>query len=556
MNTLDRPEHNRLSPDARRGLLLLFLLSLALRLLWLSLGPHVIEHEGTCYARVGENVAMGRGLLAVHEEGIFLLHPPLYASLIAAGVWLGLTGETAGRLVSLLFGVPLPVIVCLIARRMYGPVAGWLGGLLAAIHPLLVVMSAAVLTESAILTLTALAVYFYLGVLDLDSRRDPILAGSCLGLSYLCRPEGLILAALFAIVAVVVNLPRRSLALARSALLVSTFSVFALPYIIFLAIQTGQLRFEAKTPYALAFTWRTEQGQDDDKIYYAIDHDLVETGINMISTRQLLRTLPSAPQLVQAVLKQVKLNLRWPLHSISASYLGQPFLGMLAALGCFASVWSFRRLQQELPWVAIVFLTILSAGSVPFTRDRYFFPLLPPMLIWGGRGLDWLRRWTSSTATECGLAGRVSSGLAACMVTIWLALVSAVAVIGVRDTDEISQSWKARFTEDVGLGQWLRTSIGRRARIMDTWNTAAYYADAALVFYPWTDGDTASRYITKKNVEYLILRDRDRGRRPYFEELARSGLDGRAELIKTFHQAKGDVVRVYRWREKKADLSP
>ena len=80
------------------------------------------------------------------------------------------------------------------------------------------------------------------------------------------------------------------------------------------------------------------------------------------------------------------------------------------------------------------------------------------------------------------------------------------------------------------------------------------YAGAAMVFYPWTDGDTASRYITMKNVEYLILRDRDRGRRPYFEELARSGLYGRAELIKTFHQAKGDI-RVYRWRAQKPDVS-
>ena len=274
----------------------------------------------------------------------------------------------------------------------------------------------------------------------------------------------------------------------------------------------------------------------------------------MISTRQLLRTLPSAPQLVPAVLKQVKLNLRWLLGSISASYLGQPFLGMLAALGCFASVWSFRRLQQELPWVAIVFLTILSAGSQPFHSERYFFSLLPPMLIWGGRGLDWLRGWTSGTATGCGLAGRVSSGLAVCMVTIWLALVSAVAVIGVRDADELGQSWNVQLTEEARLGKWLRTFIGWRARIADILPWVAYYADAALVYYPWTDGDTASRYITKKNVEYLILRDRDQGRRPYFEELVRSGLDGRAELIKTFHQAKGDV-RVYRWRGKKADFS-
>ena len=222
MNTLDRREHNRLQPGARRGLLLLFLLSLVLRLLWLSLGPHAIEHEGILYARLGENIAMGRGFQSINEQGLLLFHGPLYASLVAAGVRLGLSAETAERLISVLFGIPLPVIICLIGRRLYGPLAGWLGGLLAAVHPLLVVTSAAVLTESTTLTLTALAVYFYLGILDLDSRRGPIFASSCLGLCYLCRPEALLLTTLLSMIIVAVNLPRRSLALARSALFVST----------------------------------------------------------------------------------------------------------------------------------------------------------------------------------------------------------------------------------------------------------------------------------------------------------------------------------------------
>jgi Dolichyl-phosphate-mannose-protein mannosyltransferase len=563
MNMLDRREHNRLSPDdspflqpgARRGLLLLFLLSLVLRLLWLGLGPQAIEYEGTSYARVGEDIATGRGFLRGFQEAVIIPHSAPYSALIAAGVRLGLTGETAGRVISLLFGSALPVVICLIGRRLYGPVAGWLGGLLAAVHPLLVVASAAVLTEPATLTLNMLAVYFCLGALDLDSRRDPILAGSCLGLSYLCRPEGLILAALFAITVVAVNLPRRSLALARAALLVFAFSVFALPYIVLLTIQTGQIRFEVKTPGALAFISRTEQGQDDDQINWAIDHDLVGTGIGMLSTRQLVRTLPSAPQIAWLSLKQMRLNLRWILRSIGAPYLGQPFIGMLAALGFFASVWGPRRLSKDLPLVAIVSLSILAAGTSPFQVDRYIFPLLPPMLVWGGRGLDWLRGWTAGTATECGLAGRVPSALAACMVAIWFALVSAVAVIGVRGTDQLSQSWTTTFIEEARLGKWLRTFIRWRAPVMDCGYVAAYYAGAAIVFYPWTDGDTASRYITKKNVEYLILRDRDRGRYPYFEELARSGLDGRAELIKTFHPASGDIVRVYRWRGKKAEVS-
>ena len=132
-----------LGPDACVGLWLVCLLSLVPRLLWLGLGPKAIEVEGSLYARVGEGIAMGRGLLDVPcIEGVFLVHPPLYPALIAGGIRLGLGSETAGRIVSLLFGIPLPVVICLIGRRLYGPAAGWLGGLVAAVHPLLIVLSA------------------------------------------------------------------------------------------------------------------------------------------------------------------------------------------------------------------------------------------------------------------------------------------------------------------------------------------------------------------------------------------------------------------------------
>ena len=119
-----------LGPDACVGLWLVCLLSLVPHLLWLGLGPKAIEVEGSLYARVGEGIAMGRGLLDVPcIEGVFLVHPPLYPALIAGGIRLGLGSETAqAHRLWLLFGIPLPVVICLICRRLYGPAAGWLGG--------------------------------------------------------------------------------------------------------------------------------------------------------------------------------------------------------------------------------------------------------------------------------------------------------------------------------------------------------------------------------------------------------------------------------------------
>ena len=148
----------------------------------------------------------------------------------------------------------------------------------------------------------------------LGSPRSAILAGLCLGLSYLFRPEALILAAIFAIAAVATNLPRIRLAMARALLFLSMFSVLALPYVLLVSIETGQIRFEAKTPDALATMLRSEQGQDTCQMRCAIGHDLVGTGIDMITTRELVRTLPSTPKAVWLRIKQAKLNLGWLLR--------------------------------------------------------------------------------------------------------------------------------------------------------------------------------------------------------------------------------------------------
>lgn len=100
--------------------LIVVLVALGLRVAWWRVGPHVIESEGAYYARVGENLATGHHLTDLHAMGTALLDPPLYATLIAAGVKSGLTSETAGRSVSLLAGSLLPLIVFLFARRLYG----------------------------------------------------------------------------------------------------------------------------------------------------------------------------------------------------------------------------------------------------------------------------------------------------------------------------------------------------------------------------------------------------------------------------------------------------
>ena len=180
--------------------------------------------------------------------------------------------------------------------------------------------------------------------------------------------------------------------------------VFALPYIVFLSIHTGELRFEAKTPDALAYALgRRTTGKNDGEIYYAIDTDLAGKGSSTISNLELVQTTAaSVGQRLYILLRQAKHNLPVLFGALGALYFGQPFLGMLVALGLFGTGWSKDRLCRELPLLAVAALTLATFATWPFFHDRFIFPLLPPLIVWGGEGLRRLQSWASESAANLG----------------------------------------------------------------------------------------------------------------------------------------------------------
>ncbi len=534
-----------LSREERIGLLLLLLLAAALRLLWWHLGPRVIESEGVYYARVAENLAAGRGLIGLDELGLQLLYPPLYAALIASGIRLGLAAETAGRAVSLLSGIGLPLVSFWYARRYLGGAAGWFAGLLAALHPLLIVLSAAVLTESTYLTLVLAALYFMVEVLRLGRPRAAVMAGVFLGLAYLLRPEAFVLTFLLVLVLMTLNLRRYRVAAARAGVLLAVFAVFALPYIGFLWKQTGQLRFEAKTAEGLLMA---EKNIPAGQFRFGIDSNLVETGVsNTSDLSQLQGAHAPLGHTLHLLAHEAVRNVPHLLHGLADAQLGSPLLLVLAALGLFALPWDRARLTSEAPLWTATGLTLLTYTTWPFSHDRFLFPVMPALLIWAGAGLAYLRGWTRASLAGLRVAARLAPILMTCVLAIPIGLTAAYAALGVRWSDELNQSWNdPQLQDDEVLGRWLRGQ-GHPVRIMDTGPTVAFYAGDVLVTYPWTDADTALRYIAHKDVTFLILRDGEDKSRPYFEDWLRSPPGGNFELVLNFAGASG-VSHVYRWR--------
>jgi 4-amino-4-deoxy-L-arabinose transferase-like glycosyltransferase len=207
----------------------------------------LIDHDGVAYVAIARQV-QGTG------SPFDPLYHPLYPLFIALAEPLVGNWETTGRWVSSLFGALVILPAFALARGIVGRQAALLSAVFIAVHPRLVLNSASVLCE---------ATYTFLLVSSvLAARRGLVtgpgvlvtVAGLCLGLAYLARPESVLyLVGLVAVGSFMIASGR-----ARAAALlpwlgaaVLVFAAVAAPYVWYLSDVWGHLSLSGKIDHNL-----------------------------------------------------------------------------------------------------------------------------------------------------------------------------------------------------------------------------------------------------------------------------------------------------------------
>src|SRR3954452_4702271 len=187
---------------------------LAVRLVYvLVLTPHLRGlGDATYYHELANALADGRGFVNPATGTATALHPPLFPLLLTPSSLLGLDSYNAHRVVVCLIGTATIVCVGLLGRRVAGDRAGLLAASAAALYPVLISADSAVMSESLLgllVAVAALAAY----------RGSALVLGAVIGLAVLTRGEAIVLlplllpwreakrAALVVLACVVVPLP-------------------------------------------------------------------------------------------------------------------------------------------------------------------------------------------------------------------------------------------------------------------------------------------------------------------------------------------------------------
>ena len=539
-----------------RRLLAVVLAGGALLRAWLAFArPLAIEAEGAEYAAIARNLLAGEGYVGTFEGGTQLLFPPLYPGLIAAASLFTGDFEIAGRVVSLVAGALLPVPVVLIARSLYGERVALLAGALVAFSPLLALLSSSVYSEAPFLTLLATAVWFSLRCLQWERWRDPVLAGVCFGLAYLARPEAMLYPPIVAVLLVLhafhQPVPRWRRVLFPSAV-VGAFVLVAAPYVAFLSAACGTFRLEGKGAINCVMSERMNAGLSYVDACYGLSADLRTAG-PILNANAFIRSSGAhawtATRARDMVTNSARRNAGPLYHKLLSAPFGGPLLLALVTLGFFSQPWSSDRLVKDLMLMSVVAAMLAVLLLMNGLLNRYFFPLLPFLMIWTAKGIDEFARWLGRTVR---LFAIVSPGLDRFVVTATRLLIVAaflgVSLAGARSLSEFASGRSSHLAASAA-GRWLAQQPDGARRIFDVDPVIPYYAGGTLLCLPSAPADVALRYIESRQPDFIVLKGRLAGRWAFMDDWLAHGIpSSRATLVYETGATARDRVQIYRWR--------
>ena len=535
------------------SLALVLTIAFALRFGWAAFATGTIDFEGAEYARLAKNLASGRGYVGIDTPGKNLMFPPLYPFLIAAATVATHNEEQAARLISVVMGTALPLVIYAVGRRLYNHKIALIAAALIAVHPLLVGFSAMGYCETTYITLLFTAVYWTIRAFRSATSPSFAMAGAFFGLAYLTRAEAVIFPlAAFALALLYVwqrgtSFPFRIAQ--RSLLLPGMFLVLAVPYLLWLHSQTGQWRIEGKSPLNYVTAREIVNGVAFSDAHYGVDADLKERGVWIQSNLTTIQATHFRPfefaRYLQARSKDI---IAYTKDTLTGSAIfGSPPLFAFAVLGLFRKRWDhLHAVSQLLLWVIMVVSSAALFG-IYYLSPRFFLVLAPIFVLWASNGIVAFTMWArSAVRLFCSSPVKIR-WIAGGLATLLAGMIPVVSAPRAAILSEIYTFNRASLPLK-GAGEWLNAYAPGQKTVMDASTTVSFYASADWAPFPYCSSDVAMRYLDKRGVNFIVIRDRALNSRPYLKTWIETGIpSSRARLIYNAKAPELGRILIYEW---------
>ncbi len=548
----------------------LVLISFAIHLFYV-LHPRIVWGDEPFYLWLGRNWLTGHGYQFLGFVDVH--HPPLYPLMSGLLYLITHNMETSSDILYILFGSLLVLPMYGIGKRLYGTRAGILAGLLVALWPAfnVAVLWWGTMTEPPFYFFVALGLWAaFVGagfsstpkenleiaasasILDLLRLRSTWgwgLAGLAFGLAYLTRPEGMWYLLAVGLAQILVFWTRRApwkQWVVGLTLLFLGFMVGFVPYLIHTRIYTGSWMVSEKV--GITFEDSLALARHDMAKHDWVLWHLDSTGKRVFFFSEesfhlsMWKQIRANPRLYAGVLH---MNL-YSLFDGLFNNEGYPKLFLpLLSLGLFGIPWSKRRFQGEL---------FLLAATLPpltfllfFIFTRYVSPLLIPMLLWTGLGLEHISNWLEGTLLS--VVPRMSDGwrksvrlLPVLIVAAMLLFLHPKVLASVTDTQAVRPEHRI-------AGEWLASHTPENAVVMSRYPAIVFYAHRHWIPSPNSDYESALRYAAANNVDYWVVDGNEKKWRPKLAFLAEGHPTPELELVYSVPTTSTPVY-VYRFKSR------
>ncbi len=373
----------------QRRLLWPLAVAVVLRLVALLYHP-MIDTDSAYYGAVAHWFASGHW-----EKAFDPVWPPFYPFLMSLLLRIHVPAEAAGIAVSFAASTACVLTFAALGNAVGGPRVQRGAAWLAAVHPKLVAFSQQVLTEALYVFLVSWALALLArATLRPGSRRGLMLAGVCLGLAFLARPEAiaLLLAAVLFLGwdalnpsgPVPVPVSRRARAgnaAAAVAACAACFLAVALPYLAHIAALEGRWTLGEKGALNFYLTYRDTYAADGLAVRASDFAAITAPQVPRVAGDYRIGTF--LHQRAGLVLRHAAANVPRALFDKVPGLAGWPvFLIALVGLGWRRAI-PRRRFEVML---VLVILAVVGSFAPLFLYRRFFVATLPAFVLWAAIG--------------------------------------------------------------------------------------------------------------------------------------------------------------------------
>jgi 4-amino-4-deoxy-L-arabinose transferase-like glycosyltransferase len=473
----------------------------------------VINGDGIYYASLGKKIMLGD-----LYGGISAYWSPLYSLLIGISALFFQDLEFSGRFVSVVCGALLVIPAYYLINDFYGRVPARLGTILVVIHPFLIKSSIWVMTESLYALIFTTSVIVGWRALRSGRARTFFFTGLLFGAAYLTKPESIGFVGLFFVLTLGTKFFRRSLPLRRLAagniLLLFGFTIFFLPYVIFLHQKTGYWTISQKLLSNISavnsdkgLLELTDDGQTTmrDRLF----NDLYETENRFAENSSSAASAPAAETRhakldFKGLLTKTLNNLKKQVGKHIPAILPLPLI-LVAVMGFFLGLRTRRRRAAKDIYLFSFVVCVIVGYALTVIELRYLFSIIPILLGWAAYEFFGFGERATEAAANILKTNRKINPL---WFQVFILLVMAASLTPLFLSQFKPEELKNVPFEEKQAGLWIKNQRKSPILIMASSATSAFYAEANHIFVPDEEFTEVLEYAKRKRVDYIVFSQR------------------------------------------------